>query len=1528
MKNNCFGKALKLFIAVVFCATFLFLNTNPATAEAQPTFTDDNGVTWIYSINTDDTTPVLSIGFKSSPSDATTVKIPSLSEVISKIGDSSLSDLDTYFVDNLIGEDDTPTIPSALTKVDMTDAQKVQIRSLSPLFTDNTNEIELVFGDDVVIADNSKNEPYYCDYDFDTNTEIYCDKIVYYDGVFEGLNLKLTNLDKVKYIGWYAFKDATLDSTSQSIAISSNQTIGGHVFENTNITSLDLNTEEIGEAICKNCASLSTLSLGNNVKKLYGSVFQNTPNLNLEFDSKNIESIGGFAFEGSGVSKVSLRSALTLIDEMAFANTNLGTVDFSESTPRLGILAFYNSNLSSVDLGNITSINVGAFAKNKLTELYLPKSLKRVGAAIFSGNPLTKITVAYDPLTLTGYDYDYSAASMPFRVLIYGASASVSSYTAGVDITSLTPNPGESIKELNIIAPYGENDTVPERVEISANNSYDAAILSTAKNIIPRSYFEDFAPYLETLNIGEGFEFIDYQAFAMPYVTAGYGSGYGMITRRNEQGFEPLNVSLPSTLRGIGNNAFMWALNNPQLTFDNLPQNIEYIGSQAFAFNTSLTIENFDLPKLKYVGALAFYGVKIKNIKINDSIEDLEHAAFVGNYNLETLTLDTDIFGKKNGYNILRSRFNDIFIGNLYTDFAIISPDVLKGTYNNSNSCFQYKFHLNKITFTNKSVTAPAGDDGTFRLYVDTFDASKTSWTAIPRHLFYGIKAKDVLTPNTITEIGEEAFVRAEIENPITLSPNLKKIGSRAFWGTLVSDDYSYTVDTDKIKVLISSIPDSVEEIGPYAFYLQKGFTGDLNLPSLKKLGTQSFYGSNLRDITISDTIESLGAEFAYNTPSLRNVTIDMDLYDTDIAEYFAGGSHSTFIWSFGDGQHKLGTITFTEKAGQPFGGFENYNNEYTDRVSACGDATLCGKDYAYFYGLNAAKVDLGATNWTTTSPSMFQTATIDEIVLPSGLTRIAPDTFYRATLGDVTLPTSLKTIDEEGFQWTTAQINTIPEGLTTINRAAFYGSDVTDNLVIPSTVTLLGGSAFNAGDEDVHYDTITIKPSLTYENTNDQLMHQLFWNVDVDKMIIESDNLPGLAANVEAGYQEFYSMPFDEVVIKNLPGISYGAFEKCSNLEKVDLESDSALRRIGTEAFLNDEKLHIISFSPAIKDEVVTIGQNAFKGTAFTTMGDSSKEFDLTAAKFDGSEGFAFSGMPKLTSVDIPRTFSNATIPKATFHNDPELAEATLDYKITDMGNAAFSNDNKLARIFIWGNTYVEDKNIGGYTEPTRGIDDTIGPDFGPTIPEPTDIYAYSVSPTEAYAGFDGRDDFSGTFYPLDEVLYITSNKPRVLINEDGDDFDKDDVVIYAMRRDGLILESDDWGEYDGVVYPRSARAITFEHMAQTIEDRPEFGTIWDTPVPINELDFGNENFAEIDFELIDDPSDGSVRIVNVIYTDLYTRGIPDTDIDPYRPGEDDNGEGSGTPNTSTGTAITYYVAGLGIASGLLGAIYLVKKK
>ena len=171
----------------------------------------------------------------------------------------------------------------------------------------------------------------------------------------------------------------------------------------------------------------------------------------------------------------------------------------------------------------------------------------------------------------------------------------------------------------------------------------------------------------------------------------------------------------------------------------------------------------------------------------------------------------------------------------------------------------------------------------------------------------------------------------------------------------------------------------------------------------------------------------------------------------------------------------------------------------------------------------------------------------------------------------------------------------------------------------------------------------------------------------------------------------------------------------------------------------------------------------------------------------------------------------------------------------------------------------------------------------FGPTIPERTDIYAYSANVTKDYAAADARQDFEGTFYPLDEVLYLTSNKPRVELNDDESDFDKSNLVVYGLRRDGVILQSDNWGEFDGVAYPRNDSDLVFEKMDAGIEEDPIAGAVYDTPVPMNLLSLANENFANIDFDLIRDPDDQDVRLVNIIYTDAYTGGQPDTDIDPY---------------------------------------------
>ncbi|MBP5634130.1 leucine-rich repeat protein [Candidatus Saccharibacteria bacterium] len=599
------------------------------------------------------------------------------------------------------------------------------------------------------------------------------------------------------------------------------------------------------------------------------------------------------------------------------------------------------------------------------------------------------------------------------------------------------------------------------------------------------------------------------------------------------------------------------------------------------------------------------------------------------------------------------------------------------------------------------------------------------------------------------------------------------------------------------------------------------------------------------------------------------------------------------------------------------------------------------------FAGLNFDTVDLSQAGWKSLSTHInaFYKSKIGTLILPGTLETINGNAFMRGEITNpVTFPASLRTVKSGAFQWAKIGGLNIEEGLKTIERtaflwseiggqfafptsletigdnsfmeakgfitnmlpanvktigsAAFYQSDMADELVIPAGVTLVGDSAFLTNNVDVHYDKVTIKPYDLATVNGNRLVFQMLLNNDIDELIVESTVLAASAPNrVDAPYnEEFTKMTMTKATLTNVPVISRSAFEKCRNLVEVDLSQDANLRDIKTEAFLDAEKLHIIKFSPALKNETVNVGQRAFVNTAFETMGDSTKEFDLTAAKFNATtQGLAFAWMPKLRTLDIPRNFSNNTIPVATFYNDTNLEEVTIDYKITLIDNGAFVNDTKIKKVFIWGNTVVKNDGLEGYTAPEwfgQGGDDDDDTDADPvdpvdpatlTIPGQADIYAYSVSPTEAYAGFTrNKPEVTGTFYPLDEVLYLTSNKPTVLLNDDESDFDKSDLIVYGLRRDGLVLESDEWAQYDGVVYPRSARPLTFEKMAATVAADPAFGTVYDTPVPLNELNIGNENFAAIDFAIVPAVDDPAVRIVNIVYTDGYTGGEPDTDIDP----------------------------------------------
>ena len=864
---------------------------------------------------------------------------------------------------------------------------------------------------------------------------------------------------------------------------------------------------------------------------------------------------------------------------------------------------------------------------------------------------------------------------------------------------------------------------------------------------------------------------------------------------------------------------------------------------------------------------------------------------------------------------------------------------------NGYHNCYYFENDYNPQGSTN----CPGGHYGTGiyntffgHLNADKIDIGDTNWKVLSARMFVQTNIGEVILPKNLEVIPGDSFSDSVIKEELILPDSIKVIGDAAFdFGQIYS--YARNWSTGEINeeylnnhtIHITKLPKSLEYLGDDAFWGDYGLTADLNSPNLRHVGWKVFWGTRLRDVYLPPTIKALHAAAFANIKTLRNITIDFDLgalppnYDEGMdpndfpqslreyaganlyqlvhmscsAHHMANSSDypvTTFYSLFNQGNvsdekdSNGRIITYGQKEAHTHYG----KVVFTDKNQT--DIYMTGT--GYFGGLEFDELDMSAAGWKSivTVPWAFESTKIGKLKLPQGLETVTMGAFESAEIEQpFTWPSTLKTINTSAFQWAKGMAsNTFAEGLEDIQYGAFYAADIADEMVIPSTVKSIGMSAFNAGDADVHYEKVTIKPDLNYDMDNHQMIHQMFWQNDIKEMVIESSELPVTNRPGGRGEEEFYAMPLEKVTFTNIPIITADAFLNNTKLKEVDLSKDANLRVIADEAFLNDEKLHIIKFSPDLKQETVTIGQHAFQGTAFETMGDSSTDFDLTAAKFDGSRGLAFAEMPRLRSVSIPDDFSKDAIPVGTFHNDGELVEATVDYRINKMETGAFSNDDNLERIFIWGNTVIEDEKLENYTAPIASAinarlanvtldtgEEIDTADFGVTIPESTDIYAYSVSPTESYAAAQDREEFDSDFYALDEVLYITSNKPRVLLNDDEDDFDKSNLVVYGLRRDGVILQSNSWGEFDGTVYARADSNLTFERMAGFQEENPVYGAVYDTPVPLNQLDYGNVNFENIGFELIRDPDNASVRLVNIIYTDKYTEGKPDTDIDPNAP-------------------------------------------
>lgn len=337
-------------------------------------------------------------------------------------------------------------------------------------------------------------------------------------------------------------------------------------------------------------------------------------------------------------------------------------------------------------------------------------------------------------------------------------------------------------------------------------------------------------------------------------------------------------------------------------------------------------------------------------------------------------------------------------------------------------------------------------------------------------------------------------------------------------------------------------------------------------------------------------------------------------------------------------------------------------------------------------------KVVLGA--------SVFEGCTeLKKVTLPEGITSIPASFFASSGIVEITVPTTVTEISQSAFN-ATYSLNSVDLSkctmLKTIGTSAFAGSGLA-SIVLPNGLQSIKGNAFEASG----LSEITIPDSVIGsgdETAEGGISHHAFWNCPM----LEKVSLPaGVSKLPERVFSQCYALK--SVEIRNsensiLESIEKYAFSECYQLENTDfLKPLKNLKSIGARAFgyyeegsawnkaLND----ILS-----KNEKDMYGENVYPaGLRSVTLPDCVTSFASTAfanqyniEKIHLGDGIseipgnAFSGMVRVSTVRFPQYLKK--IGNGAFSGCYLMKQLQFPETLETIGENAFLNCGKVTKL------------------------------------------------------------------------------------------------------------------------------------------------------------------------------------------------------------------------------------------------------
>lgn len=1047
--------------------------------------------------------------------------------------------------------------------------------------------------------------------------------------------------------------------------------IGDSCFEGSNITSVEMSQyiTKIGVEAFKDCASLSKVTLPDNLEAIYNGVFMNCTALkSIDFPA-NMTYLGSYAFYNTGLTYADVSDSIYYIGLYCFAECkNLQNVDLSKSLLKVNNHTFENCvKLESIEIpDNVFAVNDYAFnGCTSLADVEINSNTYLIGNYAFANCPnILNVTIP--------------------ETTIYPLNA----FEESDKLESVTVVGGPY--NYSLVANYKSN-----REFGTEGGNYENSLWQAHKDTVTTMTFQgtkvlgtDICRDMDVLTDVEIHEAEQIGAYCF-YDCDALESIY-----------------FPSTLGSIPALTCFSCDNLKDVTFDceqdeeGIFHGIESIGQGAFM--DCVNIEELVIPD--------------SCIYVDQSEHTTWEGAFYNCTGLKKLTLPINV--KVDSYGL----GSKIFYGNNVTEIVFTEGTTGIGA---DYGDFSFIQGLNSQSV----VTKVTFDDGITRVGKNTLSGTGIEYISVPSTLvevgqdaFSGLsnvkemavdgESSDTIVFENVTDIGASAFSGFGFDGTFVFNfEDQVKIGDRAFYGAQLKEvnfnggvsevgsyaftNASFTTTQDYINLTGTTI------INDYAFYGWPALTDVTIGNTLEYIGTHAFDGCGIESLYIGTNVETIEPDAFVGASNLMHIEVD------EANPYFEGNDAKTILWN----EDKSAIIWVSPL----------YEGELYIPAGTTLTADLV-RDHDYITKITFEPRDdlkVIPNNCFNSMDSLV------EITLPEGVEVIGGGVFNSCiSLKTINFPTTLKAIapgNTDGmtfFNCVSLEKLVFPEGLVHIggnwgaaNNSCFYNCNRLETIYFPSTLV------FNSG----YYNGAFRTTMFTGCNS---LAHIYIGD---ESTALSANSTFTKLQNIE---QTVTYWSTDHVTTTGLTEIADYAFQNDKTLKRIDI-TDTVIRigkyafsgsglagvvtipssvvEIGTHAFNQTYVKELIvnanistipenfaSNNPylttvTLPDTITTINKNAFASCTdltnivlpdgLTTLGNA-----------------VFNGCTSLETIEIPSGVT--TLNEGLFYNCSSLKNVTLHDGLTTIGKTVFYNNTSLETLTIPASvTSIDASSLTGCT-------------------------------------------------------------------------------------------------------------------------------------------------------------------------------------------------------------------------------------